>query len=300
MDGGFDGQLSTIFAALPPKTARQTLLFSATLSDSIQQLRKLSAEENREHFVWEAKSNTATVAELEQKMVLTPKDAKDAYLVHLIREHFDQEHNEKDLVIVFTKTCKSCQLISMTLNSLGFPAVPLHSMIPQKERSGGLSKFRSRHIKILVATDLASRGLDIPEVQVIINYNVPSVTKDYVHRVGRTARAGRRGKAVTLVTPYDVQLVKAIEELTSTRLSELEIDDDSVAEIHTQVGVTLREQDIKLSEMDFDEKKNINRRKRLLMEGKDPEEEAAKKKRYLRKKEKAAKRLIRKSMSELK
>ena len=86
------------------------------------------------------------------------------------------------LVIVFTKTCKSSQLLSMTLTKSGFPAEALHSERKQRERMAALSTFRSCQVKILIATDVASRGLDIPEVQLVINHNVPSVTKDYIHR----------------------------------------------------------------------------------------------------------------------
>ena len=92
-------------------------------------------------------------------------------------------------------------------------------------------------VRILVATDVASRGLDIPTVDYVINHDVPSVSKNYVHRVGRTARAGRSGTAFTLVSPHDVALVRAIEALTQTRLKEHdEVDDEHVAEILTQVG----------------------------------------------------------------
>ena len=91
-------------------------------------------------------------------------------------------------------------------------------------------------VRILVATDVASRGLDIPTVDYVINHDVPSVSKNYVHRVGRTARAGRSGTAFTLVSPHDVALVKAIEALTQTRMKEHdEVDDEHVAEILTQV-----------------------------------------------------------------
>ena len=97
-------------------------------------------------------------------------------------------------------------------------------------------------VRILVATDVASRGLDIPTVDYVINHDVPSVSKNYVHRVGRTARAGRRGTAFTLVSPHDVALVEAIEALTKTKLSEHEgVDDEHVAEILTQVRALLLE-----------------------------------------------------------
>ena len=157
-----------------------------------------------------------TVSSLEQYYVLTPVDSRDAYLVKIV-----QTFTAKDpsgLVMVFAKTCKSAQLLSMTLSHLGFPCEALHSMRTQKERMNALSSFRSHQVKILVATDVASRGLDIPEVQLVINHNVPSVTKDYIHRVGRTARAGKRGQTVTMVTPTDVDLVHAIEEMTNVKM----------------------------------------------------------------------------------
>merc|ERR1719273_2906616 len=142
----------------------------------------------------------------------------------------------------------------------------------QKERSLSLAKFRSSQVRILVTTDLASRGLDIPDVQLVLNHNVPHVSKDYIHRVGRTARAGRRGVAITFVTPNDVVLIKAVEDVIGIKLTEHEgIDDADVVQIHTQVGVTRREANVQLTETDFDERRNINRRKRWINEGKDPE-----------------------------
>ena len=242
LDGGFDKQLKTIFSSISPKSKRQTFYFSATLSDSLQELKELAASEGREPFVWlsegaDGKNEVTTVKGLDQRYVLTPSDAKDAYLVQVIRKHYENVNNEKDLTIVFTKTCRSCQLIAMTLTSLGFPSSALHSMISQKERTLSLAKFRSSQVRILVATDLASRGLDIPDVQLVLNHNVPHVTKDYVHRVGRTARAGRRGIAITFVTPHDVVLIKAVEDSIGKKLTEHEgIEDSDVVEIHAQVS----------------------------------------------------------------
>jgi ATP-dependent RNA helicase DDX49/DBP8 len=114
--------------------------------------------------------------------------------------------------------------MSMTLNEVGFENVALHAMMKQKQRLVALAKFKSNTIKILLATDVASRGLDIPKVQLVINHNVPKIPKEYIHRVGRTARAGRSGKAISLVTPYDIKLLQAIEEHIKTKLTEFKLD----------------------------------------------------------------------------
>lgn len=100
------------------------------------------------------------------------------------------------------------------LRNLGFGGVPIHGQMSQPKRLGALNKFKAGERNILVATDVASRGLDIPSVDVIINYDVPQNSKDYIHRVGRTARAGRSGRSVTLATQYDVELFQKIEHLT--------------------------------------------------------------------------------------
>ncbi len=297
LDGSFQGQLKTIFDALPPIKRRQTLMFSATITDSVRETMK-EVMQSEDPFMYSAKDvdeEFVSSEMLKQHYLLTPFEARDAYLVQVVRKFTEQ--NSNSLIIVFTKTCKSCQLISMTLNQLGFPSAALHSMRPQKERTAALSQFRSAQVKILVATDVASRGLDIPQVQLVVNHNVPSVTKDYVHRIGRTARAGRQGRAVTLVTPSDVVLVKAVEDLIGTKLTEYDgINDADVAEIHVQVSVTKREQDIKLSEMDFDEKRNINRRKKLIEQGQNPDQVEMEK----RKAWKAKQRELRKQRKKLK
>lgn len=93
----------------------------------------------------------------------------------------------------------------MALKHLGFSCASLHSMMKQKERLAALSRFKSHNVRVLMSTDVGSRGLDIPKVDLVINHNVPTVSKDYIHRVGRTARASRTGLAITLVTQFDVR-----------------------------------------------------------------------------------------------
>nr|XP_045007249.1 probable ATP-dependent RNA helicase DDX49 isoform X1 [Jaculus jaculus] len=286
----FTADLETILEAVP--VHRQTLLFSATLTDTLKELQGLATNQP---FFWEAQAPVRTVEQLDQRYVLVPEKVKDAYLVHLIQS-FQDEHEDWS-IIIFTNTCKMCQVLCMMLRKFSFPTVALHSMMKQKERFAALAKFKSSIYRILIATDVASRGLDIPAVQVVINHNTPGLPKIYIHRVGRTARAeawspelllclmscnscvpaGRQGQAITLVTQYDIHLVHAIEEQIKKQLEELAVEETRVLQILTQVNVVRRECEIKLEAAHFDEKKEINKRKQLILEGKDPDLEAKRK-----------------------
>ncbi|XP_075063570.1 putative ATP-dependent RNA helicase DDX49 [Mixophyes fleayi] len=263
----FTQDLQVILGAVPAQ--RQTLLFSATLTDTLQDLKSIAMNKP---FFWESTSEVRTVEQLDQRYILVPEKVKDAYLVHLIQK-FQDEHEDWSIMI-FTNTCKNCQILNMMLREYSFPSVALHSMMKQKQRFAALSKFKSSVFKILIATDVAARGLDIPTVQVVINHNTPGLPKIYIHRVGRTARAGRAGMAITLVTQYDIHLVHAIEAQINMKLEEFAVKESEVLQILTQVNVTRRECEIKLECTDFDEKKEINKRKQLILEGKDPDMEA--------------------------
>jgi len=264
--GGFAEQLEIIFKKLPKK--RQTLLFSATMTPAIRQLQEASEEKV---FSWSQSADVMTVDELDQRYVLMNADVKDAYLMNILDKFTTDK--PKSSVIIFTSTCKYAQILAMMCEDLGFPCVSLHSMLPQKFRLSGLTKFKSDQVKILIATDVASRGLDIPTVDLIINHNVPNRPRDYVHRVGRTARAGRGGKSITLVTQFDIHLTKAIEAYINTKLVEYPTDEAECMKLLTEVAVSRREAEIRLDEKDFGEKREINKRKKLLLEGFDPEKE---------------------------
>lgn len=269
LGGAFDKQIKTIFAALPKE--RQNLFFSATITDTLEKLKNITG---KNMFLYEAPAEVATVEQLEQFYILCPKDVKDAYLVEAVRVY--RETNANGNILIFTDTCKNCQVLSMTLNDVGFDNVALHAMLPQKERLAALARFKSNTIKMLIATDVASRGLDIPTVQLVINHSVPKVPKEYIHRVGRTARAGRGGKAITLITPYDIATLQAIETHINTKLTEYKLSDKEIGKIFAQVSVTKSEAYIKLDEKDFYEKKMINLKKKWILEGKDPDEEEEK------------------------
>ncbi|KAK6467564.1 putative ATP-dependent RNA helicase DDX49 [Huso huso] len=266
----FTKDLEVILGAVPAK--RQTLLFSATLTDTLQELKSIALNKP---FYWESQSEVRTVDELDQRYILVAEKVKDAYLVRLIQK-FQTEHEDWSIMI-FTSTCKNCQILNMMLREFSFPSVALHSMMKQKQRFAALAKFKSSIFKILIATDVAARGLDIPTVQVVINHNTPGLPKIYVHRVGRTARAGRHGVSITLVTQYDIHLVHAIEEQNKAKLKEFSVAESEVLKILTQVNVTRRECEIKLESSDFDEKKEINKRKQMILEGKDPDLEEKRK-----------------------
>ncbi|XP_076282768.1 putative ATP-dependent RNA helicase Dbp45A [Lasioglossum baleicum] len=267
LGGHFDDQIKTIFNALPKQ--KQILLFSATMTDTLDKVKHVASSKV---FMWESNDDTgvATVKELDQRYVLCPSDVRDSFLVEVVKTF--RSTNKDGSIMIFTDTCKNCQVLSMTLNEIGFRNVALHAMIKQRERLAALSQFKSNHTKILIATDVAARGLDIPMVELVINHIVPNVPKEYIHRVGRTARAGKGGMAVTLITPHDIKLLHAIEDTVGTKLTEYKVNDKEIVTMITQISVAKREAEMHLDETDFYEKRMINKRKKLILEGKDPDE----------------------------
>lgn len=187
----------------------------------------------------------------------------------------------------------------MTLNAVGLENVCLHGFMRQKERVAALNKFKSNHVRTIIATDVASRGLDIPSVQLVINHRLPKMPNEYIHRVGRTARAGRKGLAISIFRfPKDLEFLAAIEEAINTKLTEHPIDrkflefqfnyereiffffysnvERLVERIFMQVSVSKREAEIALDNKDIDERTHNYRRKKWIEEGLDPDEMEAK------------------------
>ena len=152
-------------------------------------------------------SKYTTVEKLVQNYIFIPSKYKECYLTYVLNEF------SGNTVMVFCSTCNNALKLSLMLRNLGFGAVPLHGQMSQSQRLASLNNFKTSERKILIATDVASRGLDIPDVDIVINYEIPTNSKDYIHRVGRTARAGKSGRAITFVTQYDVELFQRIEEL---------------------------------------------------------------------------------------
>jgi ATP-dependent RNA helicase DDX49/DBP8 len=239
----------------------QTLLFSATL-DSVENLDREMFPQLPKEFTFVSTSDTSmtTVDDVDQRYMFIPAHAKDSYLVHLLKNV--EEYQRKDCsIIIFVSMKKTCEIISAMLTQLEISNVALHAGISQTRRLASLGKFRSRLERILVATDVASRGLDIPSVDLVINYDLPYSGKEYVHRIGRTGRAGKRGDSITLITPKDVQRFLDIEKMIAKKLTEFKVSDDSVAELMKSVNPAKRIAQIRLEEY-LDKQKDLKRKNR--------------------------------------
>ncbi|XP_074605149.1 putative ATP-dependent RNA helicase DDX47 isoform X2 [Brevipalpus obovatus] len=213
----FEKEVDDILKNIPRD--RNTYLFSATMTKKVQKLQRASL---KDPVKLEVSSKYQTVDNLQQYYLFIPIKYKEIYLTYIINKLAGNSF------IIFCNTCASTQKIALMLRNLGFTAVPLHGQMTQAKRLGALNKFRAKARSVLLATDVASRGLDIPHVDVVINYDVPHHSKDYIHRVGRTARAGRYGKSITFVSQYDVELYQRIEFLIGKKLPLYEIPEQEV------------------------------------------------------------------------
>ncbi|KAK9470216.1 ATP-dependent RNA helicase [Dipodascopsis tothii] len=211
---------------------RRTLLFSATMTSKVEKLQRASLSNPVRVAV---SSKYETVKTLLQSYLFFPFKYKDTYLVYLVNESAGQS------AIIFARTCNDTERLALILRNLGFAAVPLHGQMTQSARLGALNKFKSGARSILVATDVAARGLDIPLVDCVINYDIPTDSKQYIHRVGRTARAGRAGKSLSLVTQYDLELFLRIEGVLGKKLEEYPHDKEAVMLLAERVGEAQRE-----------------------------------------------------------
>jgi len=271
LSGSFDETLEVIEERLPKE--RQNIFISATMKDCLKESKVFPVASDV--FEWAEDSTIATVDTLDQRYLLCADYDRDMVMVEALRKF--TEINEKANVIVFTNTKKDCQILSLTFEALGFQNVCLHGFMRQKERVAALARFKSSQARILIATDVASRGLDIPNVQLVLNHRLPKFTKEYIHRVGRTARAGRTGLAITIFRfPHDLHYLHEIEKTIGTKLTEWKVDLKMVDTIFMQVSVARREAGLKINNEDFDERIQNYRRKKWITEGLDPDEMEAK------------------------
>jgi ATP-dependent RNA helicase DDX49/DBP8 len=247
---GFESELKIIINSMHKN--RKTLLFSATLTETLSELESL-ASINTIRYDLTLKNKLPT--KLLQQYLFMPSQVKLCYLVAVLKNIISLQESDSPIdddldnnteqqkiinalleetqskrkkikketrdkpnkgmskkalyksainIMIFVGTCKKCQEVNELLLELGFDCVALHSMMSQARRLASLGKFKSHVCRILVATDVASRGLDIPQLELVINLDLPKVTSDYIHRVGRTARAGKNGRSLSLVTEHDV------------------------------------------------------------------------------------------------
>ena len=211
LDLGFSRELDQVFAALPKR--RQTLLFSATFSDPI---RALAGKLLNDPVSLETAPRNTTVKAIRQWAVTVDKKRKPELFMHLLQQHRWSQ------ALVFVKTRRGVDELVDLLHAKRIGADSIHGDKPQPARLRALERFKAGEVKILVATDVAARGLDIDDLPVVVNFDLPIVAEDYVHRTGRTGRAGASGEAVSLVCADEVTQLAAIEALTGQTLERIE------------------------------------------------------------------------------
>lgn len=207
LDMGFIKDIRRVISILPTK--RQNLLFSATYSDDIKKL----CESILKNPVTVEVARRNTSSELvEQSVILVDGKRKTALLGELIKK------NKWEQVLVFTRTKHQANKVSDYLNKISISAAAIHGNKSQSARTKALSDFKAGNVKILVATDIAARGLDIDQLPYVVNLELPNIAEDYVHRIGRTGRAGNLGKAISLVCVDEYDYLKGIEKLINRKL----------------------------------------------------------------------------------
>ncbi len=213
LDMGFVTDIRLIHAELQRR--HQTLLFSATYTDKVRKLSRLVLR--KPEFVETARQNK-TIDAINQHIYLVDADRKAALLSFLIGSKNYQQ------VLVFTKTKKSADILVEELKLDGLKAEVIHGDKTLAQRNKTLTKFKKKELHVLVATDIASRGIDIEQLPQVINYELPTVAEDYVHRIGRTGRAGHDGEAITLLDINDKEQMKVIERLIHVKIPRSEIE----------------------------------------------------------------------------
>ena len=227
LDMGFIHDIKKVLAVLPPK--RQNLLFSATFSDDIKALTDRLL--NNPKMIEVARRNT-TIEVVDQSVVLVDKAHKAKLLVHLIRE---QKWTQS---LIFTRTKHGANRLAEQLEKSGISAMAIHGNKSQGARTKALAEFKTGTLQALVATDIAARGIDIDQLPQVVNYELPNVPEDYVHRIGRTGRAGASGQAMSLVTNEELPLLKDIERFSKQVIARVKIEGFNPALIADPVSTT--------------------------------------------------------------
>ncbi|KDN66786.1 putative DEAD/DEAH box helicase [Colletotrichum sublineola] len=239
LDMDFGPSIDKILKFIPRE--RRTFLFSATMSSKIESLQRASLRDPVRVSI--SSNKYQTVSTLLQYYLFIPHQLKDTYLIYLANEFAGQK------LVVFTRTVSETQRLAILLRTLGFGAIPLHGQLNQTARLGALNKFRAGERSILVATDVAARGLDIPLVDVVINHDLAQDSKTHVHRIGRTARAGKSGVALSLVTQYDLEIWLRIEAALGKKLDEYPTQKEEVMVFQNRVEEAQRHARIEMKNL---------------------------------------------------
>ena len=213
LDMGFYDDIMKISNTLPKN--RQTLLFSATMPPKIRELAN--------KLLKNPESISLAISKPAEGITQSAYMCHDSQKVNLVREILRAKGRDLSHVLIFASSIKSVREIKTTLNKAGMKASEMHSGLDQDQREQTIRDFKSKKIKILVATDILSRGIDIKGIEIVINYEVPHDEEDYVHRIGRTARADRTGEAITFINPKQVKNFKDIEKLIEKEVPKLEL-----------------------------------------------------------------------------
>jgi ATP-dependent RNA helicase DeaD len=208
LDMGFIDDVERIIRACPRN--RQTLLFSATISREVARLAQRYMQRPVEVFAEQYVDPT----KLTQFYYDVPDDSKFSLLVHLL------QHEKAGLVMVFCNTRRYTDVVADSLNAAGIDALAIHGGLTQDKRDRVMQQFHAQKVCVLVCTDVAARGLDIPGVSHIYNYDIPKDSKDYIHRIGRTARAGEEGCAISIITPGDYDSFRRVMHLEDVTITE--------------------------------------------------------------------------------
>ncbi|KZV65681.1 DEAD-domain-containing protein [Peniophora sp. CONT] len=290
----FADDLAHLFKALPRE--RQTALFTATWTPAVDGVADAPPRPGKQKpFIHKMTATSETVETLKQSYLLVPSHVREVYLFHLLT-HIPEDiahlrravpeptgkkgagkesksKKAKKLVdaegtfeqppptIIFCARAKTAAYVTSLLQILGIRSTPLHSKLMQRERLTSLQLFRSCVVPVLVSTDVGARGLDIADVALVVNWDLPDEAEEYTHRVGRTARAGRMGMAVSFVCEHDEQRVLKIEERIHTKLTEMELPESIVLENLNKVSTAKRQAYMDLHDGNFGKREATRRAK---------------------------------------